>query len=215
MGNFICPEQRGGKEEGSLVFLSKYLSLCCCIGQFCLLISNSPNHSGSSFFSYLHCMLAFIQICLFLVCYVCSTQLRSTCLFVPAAAAIMGHADFPAIGTQKTESNHLALKASAQIEYVSQLFIYLWAKPVTWSNLVNVYSFRGIKWLWIFVINKTKSQSIILLYNIYCWRKTCLASLLELNLPSLPSIFLLCHHLSVYLVFFFPLWDLSIGLNQG
>lgn len=75
-------------------------------------------------------MLASIHISFLLVC---STQLLALVhmLLILEAAAIMGRADSCAIGKEKIESKLLNLKASAQIYYISQMFMYNWPKRLT------------------------------------------------------------------------------------
>lgn len=63
----------------------------------------------------------------------------------------MEHAHFPATGKKKTESNLLALKISAQIEYISQLFCVSLGRathmikpsehaPFPWNKVImNIY----------------------------------------------------------------------------
>lgn len=83
-GKFYLCWGEGGKGAGPPGFLSKYLSLCWSVGQFCLLINYSSDHSGLSFFSHLYCTLASIQISLFPVCSARSAQLSSALVHVPS-----------------------------------------------------------------------------------------------------------------------------------
>lgn len=79
-------------------------------------------------------MLTYVQICPLLVCSVqlCLTLVHM--ILILEVSVILGPADSCATGKEKMESNLLALKTSAQILYVSQVFMHSWPKQLKWYS---------------------------------------------------------------------------------